>query len=173
MFIKSTTYFGDVKVEIHSEQTFEKCYANFWAVYNHQRILVSIFEYNLMGNKLLSCWDIVNTYPEINKIAQKAMIKNFSIKNSEVNKFFKYYFDKYSVNEQLIKEIFGVNDFEKIDIKTLVEQLSYPDLDFNFEDDIWTFCVDYGFLESYFDDDLRFEVSLNEKKEVIDFEIYQ
>ena len=171
IFIKPTKYFGNVEVKFTDIPNFDNIYASFWAVFNCQNILVSIFDYDIIGDKLALCWSIVDKYPEINKIAKKAMVKNFYEKESKVNEYFKYYFEKMAINEILIKKVFGVNDFERININNLIEQLNYPNLDFYFEDNILTFSVDYAFLENYFDDDVRLYVTFNEEQKVIDFEI--
>ena len=172
IFIKPTKYFGDVEVEVKEPDNKINGYASFLAEYNfEQNIFVSIYDYNIMGNKLPLCWNIVNKYTEINKIAKKAIIKNFSEENSIVKKYFEYFFEK-EVRKREVINMFEVNNFEELDIRRLVKRLSYPDLTFYFvEDTIWQFSLDYAFLEYIYDDDARLFVAFNEELKLIDFEI--
>ena len=173
VYTKSTKYFGNVEVKFDNYPNVGNGHASILAVLRHQdiyvsNIFVSIFNYNSMGDKLALCWDIIDKYLEINTIAINAMVEKYSEK---VKNILKNYFENNSVNNILIEKIFGVNDFEKINIKALVEKFKYPELHFYIIDSIWTFSVDYAFLETRFGDDIKICVTFNEELNVIGIEI--
>ena len=189
MFIKPTKYFGNVEVKFDDNPKFGNGSAFFWITFNYDDISVAIFDYNSMGDKLALCWDIVDKFPNISKIAKKEIVKNYSEANSVVKKYFKFFFEN-KVKKHTLFDIFGYDEtermgiyyddivkldmdelFKKLDIEVLAENLTCTDLDFYFEESILEFSVDYTFLENRFNDTPTLNITFNEKSEVIDFEI--
>ena len=172
--IRTTKYFGNVELEYDSDPDLCGC-VSFWTILNGQGILVSIYDYNNMGNKINLCWEIIDKYYEITKIAKNAIIENFQDKTGTVNHYFKYNFDKIkekNYGENII-DIFGVNDFEKINIQKIMEEISYPCLSFHFKDSVFSVSIDFTIIENArIEDDVILCVLMDKKLKVIGYEIY-
>lgn len=153
-----TKYFGEIELSIEEDRS----WADFDATYNGQEITVSFSDYNLYGDKLELCREIVDKYVEINEMAKKAILENFN-DNETVKYYFECHFDIFA-EEEIIK-IFGSKD--KLDIKKTVERLAYPDLLFGIDDAGINFSVDYKVSKEYSDEILC--VKMDEKLNITDF----
>ena len=171
--LRKTKYFGNIELSFDNSPEFENGWATFHAKLDGQIITVHIEDYNIWGDKLKLCWDFIDKYLEINEIAKNAIIKYFPEENCEVNNYFKYFYEnkikKYGKDK--IIEVFEVNDFKKLDIKTLIGKINYPGLSFNLEDGMITIYVEYTLLETFSDDDVSLYVLLDEELKIKDFEV--
>jgi hypothetical protein len=155
----TTKYFGEI--------TFDETDITFVSTdvkYEGREINISLSDFNIYGDKLKICLEIIDKYIEINGIAKKAIIDNFS-KNGMVNYYFECHFE--SLEEEKLIEIFGVKDFKKMDLKTVIEKMDYPNLLFGINNGELIASVDYMVSKEYSDEILC--VKINEKLNVIDF----
>ncbi|MCL2115826.1 MAG: DUF2004 domain-containing protein [Methanobrevibacter sp.] len=154
-----TKYFGKVIVDIsegHGNTDFK---------YNNQEINIFFSDYQLYEDKLEKCLEIIDKYVEIDKIAKKAIIESFP-KNETIKYYFECHFDIFE-EEQVLMEIFGVKNFQEMDIKKIVEQLKYPNLLFSLENNAINVSVDYMVSKKYSDEILC--VKIDEKLRIINF----
>ena len=158
----STKHFGEVELSIEEGGV----WADFDTVYNEQEITVSFSDYNIYGDKIKICWEIIDKYVELNEIAKKAIIENFPKKNGIVNYYFKCHFEDMLEDEELL-EIFDVKIFEELDIEKTVEKMEYPDLIFYIKDGKINFTVDYMVAKDYSDEILL--VIMDEELNVLGF----
>jgi hypothetical protein len=122
-------------------------------------------DFSIYGDKLAVCLEMIDQYIEMNEMAKKAIVENFS-ENETVNYYFAYHFESSLEEEELI-EIFGGKDFEKMDIKTVVEKMGCPDLLFGINDGELTVSVDYMVSKEYSDEILC--VKMDDQLNVTDF----
>ena len=153
-----TKYFGEIFIDETSD--FE--YID--VPYKDKEINISLADCDIYGDKLKTCIKILDKYTEINEIAKKAIIENFS-GNETIRYYFACHFD--ILEEELIQEIFGVKTFDKIDIKSIVEKLGEPSLLFGIDNNEINFSVDYKIAEEYSDEILC--VKMDEKLNITDF----
>jgi hypothetical protein len=139
-----TKYFGEISINENDDGN-----ADVDVIYNNQEINIFLYEYNLYGNKVNACLKIMDKYVEINEIAKKAILKNFN-EDKTIKYYFECHFDLLE-EEDLIK-IFGVNDFKKMGIESVVEKLEYPNLLFTIEDNEIAVSVDYEVSKEYSDE---------------------
>ena len=162
MAMISTKYFGEVELSIEEGGA----WADFDTAYNDQEITVSFSDYNIYGDKIKICWEIIDKYVELNEIAMKAIIESFPKKNGTVNYYFKCHFEDMLEDEELL-EIFDVKSFKKLDIERTVKKLGYPDLIFAIKDGEITFSADYMVSKEYSDEILL--VKMDKELNVIGF----
>jgi hypothetical protein len=161
-----TKYFGKI---IFYENNDDDDFAVTNVKYNNQEdIVIFLSGYSKYGDKMKVCLEIINKYVEINKIAKKAIIDNFT-ENKTINYYFEYHFN--ILEEEQLVEIFGVNNFEKFDITNIVSKLEYPYLFFSIKNNKITVSVEYMILKEYFDEELLrvLCVKIDEKLNVTDF----
>ena len=158
----TTKHFGEIELAIVEGGH----WADFVTMYNGQEITVSFSDYSIYGDKIKVCWEIIDKYIQINEIAKKAIIENFPHKKGLVNYYFKCHFEDMLEDEELM-EIFGVKNFNKLDIQKTVDKMEYPDLIFSIKDNKITFSVDYMVSKEYSDEILL--VIMDEELNVIDF----
>lgn len=132
--------------------------------YENQNIQIFLCEYENYGNKITECLTMLDKYVEINDIAKKAILENFS-KDETVNYYFECHFDILE-KEQLL-ELFGTTNFEEIDIKSVVNALKYPNLLFSIDDNQIELSVDYKLAKEYSDEILC--VKIDEKLNITEF----
>ena len=94
-----TRYFGDILVDEASD--FEYIDTE----YDGHEINISLSDCNRYGEKMGTCLDILDKYPEINEIAKKAILENFP-ENEIIRYYFECHFDV--LEEAPILEIFGL-----------------------------------------------------------------
>jgi hypothetical protein len=123
-----TKYFGEIIVNEDIEE--DGCaFAD--VKYNNQEIRIYFDNFNIYEDKNKICFNIINKYVEINEIAKKAIIENYSV-NKTIRYYFEYHFNNLEENE--LMEIFSVNNFYEMDIKNIVKKLKYPNLFFKIEE---------------------------------------
>jgi hypothetical protein len=154
----STKYFGEIVV------TEDNGHGNADVLYDNQEINIFLNDYNLYGDKVAVCLGILDKYVEINEIAKNAIVENF-IENETVNYYFECHFD--ILEEEHLLEIFGVNSFEEMDIKSIVEKLEYPNLLFSIANNEIEVSVDYMVSKEYSDEILC--VRMNETLNITGF----
>lgn len=120
----------------------------------------------LSGDKLTKALEFVDQYLEINAIAKNAIVENFDTDDT-VNDYFEYHFEDV-LDDDVLKEIFGTESFEELDIKKVVENMAYPNLTFWIDDDELMISLDYRVSKEYSDAILCIE--MDEDFEVIGFE---
>jgi hypothetical protein len=152
----ATKYFG--KIDIGGQGN--------TILYDDQEIRISLSDCSLYGDKVKVCLEIMDKYVEINEIAKNAILENFP-KNKIILGYFKDHFEDYGFTEEQIMEIFGVNNFEEMDIKNIVEQLEYPNLLFSMENDEIEVSVDYMVSKKYSDEILC--VKMDKQLNITDF----
>ena len=135
---------------------------------NGQEINICFNEFSLYRDKIQSCWDIVDQYDKLNDAAKNAIIEYFPQKKGAVNYYFKCHFEDDMLDDDELIEVFGVNNFKKIDIKSMVERMQYPDLNIwineNNELDV---CADYRVAPEYSDEILC--IKMDSKLNIIKF----
>lgn len=122
-------------------------------------------EYDAYGDKTKVCFDVIDRYLDLDKLAKKEIAKYFA-KNAIIKYYFECHFDILEDDELI--EIFGVNDFQKINIESVVEKLGLPDLLLGIDKhgEI-IISVDYQIAKDYSDEILC--IKMDEKFNVIDF----
>jgi len=115
-----TKHFGEIEFDETSNEI------DFDAIFNGQEINICFNEFSLYRDKIQLCWDIIDQYDKLNEIAKNAIIENFPQKKGVVNYYFKCHFEDDMLDEDELVEVFGVNNFKKIDIKNIVEKMNYP-----------------------------------------------
>jgi len=136
----STKYFGEIVV------IEEDGHGNTDVLFDNQEINIFLCDYNLYGDKVEVCLRIMDRYVEINEIAKNAILKNF-FENEIIKYYFECHFDV--LEEEHLREIFGVNSFEEMDVKNVVEKLKYPNLLFSIDNNEIAVSVDYMVSEEY------------------------
>jgi hypothetical protein len=157
----TTKYFGEVELLLDEAPV----WADFDTTYDGQDITVSFSDYGLYGDKIKLCWEIIDKYIEINEIAKKEIIECFN-KNENIQYYFKCHFEDMLEEDELI-EVFGVNNFDEINIKDVVEKMEYPNLLFGIKDGLINISVDYMVAKEYSDEILC--VRMDEELNVTDF----
>ena len=100
-----------------------------YAVYNGQEISLTIYPYSTFSDEELKiCCSIIDNYENLNFIARNAIIHHFP-KNDDIQEYFEYLFENYEKDELI--EIFGVTRLKNINIKNVVEKMSYPNFSFS------------------------------------------
>jgi hypothetical protein len=178
--MKKTKYFGEVELK-YGNNSYGNNHIFIYTDFKDQKISIYIENHDKFGDKRALVWELVDKYIEIHESAKKAIIENFPQKKSVVHTFFKKHFDDdfyfaqseiyHKYYKKLLIEKYGVTDFKKIDITSFIEKMYYPDLSFDFEDEIITIALDYYIYESGNDLDVKLNVLLDEKLNVKDFEI--
>ena len=141
-----TKHFGEIELSIEDDGI----WAYFDTMYNGQDITVVFANYKFYGDKINVCWEIIDKYDEINKIAKRAIVETFPKKEVSVNIYFKRLFENDMTEEELIN-VFGVKDFKNLNIKKTVEKFVCPNIIFNIEDDNIDFSVGYLLSKKYSD----------------------
>jgi len=154
----STKYFGEIVI------TEEDGHGSADVLYDNQKISIFLCDYNLYGDKVKVCLGIMDKYVEINEIAKKAILENF-IENETVKYYFECHFD--ILETEYLLEIFDVNSFEEMNIKSVVEKLEYPNLLFSIGNNEIKVSVDYMVSKEYSDEILC--VRIDEKLNITDF----
>ena len=154
-----TKYFGNIIIDVDSDG-----HGDTDVMYEDKEINIFLSEYSLYGDKVKVCLEIIDRYIELNEIAKKAMLENFT-ENKTINYYFECHFD--ALEKEDLMEIFGVDEFQKMDIKKVIERLEYPNLLFSIENGEIKVSVDYKISEAYSDEILC--VKIDEKLNVIDF----
>ena len=147
-----TRYFGDILVDEASD--FEYIDTE----YDGHEINISLSDCNRYGEKMGTCLDILDKYPEINEIAKKAILENFP-ENEIIRYYFECHFDV--LEEAPILEIFGVSAFDELDAGKAIENLEYPNLLFGIDEGEINFSVDYKVSEEYSDEILCVKMDKN------------
>jgi hypothetical protein len=155
----TTKYFEEIIIDVDDEG-----HGDVDVSYNNQEINIFLDYYKNYGDKVKVCLEIMDKYIEINEIAKKAILENFS-ENETVNYYFECHFD--ILEEEQLLEIFGVNNFQEMEIKNILEKFKYPNLLFSIENNKITVSVDYMISNEYSDEILC--VRLDEKLNVINF----
>jgi hypothetical protein len=160
-----TKYFG--KIIIDEDEDGDGVAA---VKYNNQEINIFFDEYSKYGDLMKVCLELIDQYVEIHEVA-KGVFHGFNW-NAMIKFYFEYHFD-YLEEEQLV-EIFGVNNFEKIDITNIVSKLEYPNLYFimdeiDEDEDGITVSVDYIFSKEYSGEKLC--IIMDEELNVMDIKI--
>jgi hypothetical protein len=137
-----TKYFGEINIDQTSDFEFIEL------VYKNKEIDVSLDQCNMYGDKLTVCLEMINQYEEIDKMAKRALIENFS-KNKTIEDYFRSHFD--DLGEEIIIELFDTKDFEFIDIERTVEKFGYPNFLFSMDDGEINLSVDYMISKEYSD----------------------
>jgi hypothetical protein len=157
-----TKYFGEIVYDETSNEI------DFDVTFNGQEINICFNEFSLYRDKIQSCWDIIDQYDKLNEIAKNAIIEYFPQEKGAVNYYFKCHFEDDMLDENELIEVFGVNNFKKINIKNVVEKMKYPDLNIwinkNNELDV---CSDYKIVPDYSDEILC--ITMDEKLNIIKF----
>jgi hypothetical protein len=148
-----TKYFGTIAINENSG--FESINVE----YANNKINISLADCNFYGDKLKVCLDIIDNYIELNEIAKMTILDNLDVKS-----FFNRHFD---LLEEEITEIFGVKDFNDIEVKEVIEKLNYPDLFFDIQNNEIQVSVDYHFSSKYSDEILC--VKMDEQFSIVDF----
>jgi hypothetical protein len=158
-----TKYFGEILIDETRD------FVSIDVTYKNNIISISLSNCNIYKDKLKKCLEILDNYIEINEIAKKAIRENFP-ENKTIKYYFKNYFELLDKKERI--EIFGVNNFNKFDITKTVENLKYPDLLFNIDNNEITVSVDYKVAKGFVDEILEeiLSVRMNEELKVIEFE---
>jgi hypothetical protein len=158
----TTKYFGEITFDETKDEI------DFDVTFNGQNVNICFNEVSLYRDKIQLCWDIIDQYDKLNEIAKKAIIEYFPQKDGAVNYYFKCHFEDDMLDEEELVEIFGVKNFEKIDIKNVVEKMEYPDLNIwinkNNELDV---CPDYKIAPEYSDEILC--IKMDSKFSLIEF----
>jgi len=156
-----TKYFGNIVIDETGE------FESIDLKYKDKEIRISLYKCNVYGNKLKNCLEIIDKYIEINEIAKKAILENYS-KNKIIEDYFRDHFEDYSFEEEKIVEIFGVNTFSDFNAKKTIEELEYPNLLFSMEENNEIkISVDYQVSKKYSDEILC--VKIDEKLNIIEF----
>jgi hypothetical protein len=150
-----TKYFGEITVD---DEDFSD------VVYENTDINIFFSDMKLYDDKVKICIDMLDKYLEINNIAKKSIIENFS-KNELIYYYFECHFD--ALEKEELCKIFGTDDFKKLDIEKIVNGLNYPDLIFIIEDGEIQLSVDYMVSKEYSDEILC--VKIDEKLNVVDY----
>lgn len=151
--------FGDIVISLEDDD------ASVELQLENQDIFFFFTEYAFYGDKAPVCLEVIDKYLEMNQIAKKEIIEYFS-KNATIRYYFECHFDMLE-QEELI-EIFGVDDFLKIDIESVVTKLGYPDLLLGIQKSgEIIISVDYQISKEYSDEILC--VKMDENFNVVDF----
>ena len=132
--------------------------------YKGHQINAFFTDFNLYGDKVKVCLEILDKYLEINEIAKKAILKNFS-ENEIIRYYFECHFD--ILEEEQLIEIFSVANFQQMDIESVVEKLEYPNLLFTIKDNKISVSIDYMISKKYSDEILC--VKLDEESNITGF----
>ncbi|MDR2689978.1 MAG: DUF2004 domain-containing protein [Azoarcus sp.] len=159
----TTKYFGEIELAIDEDGG----WAEFDIIFNGHEITVSLSDYGNYADKTKVCWEIIDKYVEIHEITEKAIIENFPKKDGTVNFYFGYHFNNDAMDEETLLEVFGVKNFEELDIKTAVEKMGYPDLLFGIDEGKINFSVDYMVSKEHSDEILC--VKMDEELNIIGF----
>ncbi|MDR0355550.1 MAG: DUF2004 domain-containing protein [Deltaproteobacteria bacterium] len=157
-FTFTTKCFGDITI------VEKDSHGNVNIIYDNHEINIFLCNYNLYGEKVKLCLEIMDKYVEINEIGKKAILKNFN-ENEIIKYYFECYFDIF--DEEQLLEIFETNQFEELDIENVVEKLEYPNLLFDIKDNEITISVDYMVSKEYSDEILC--VRMDEKLNITGF----
>jgi hypothetical protein len=155
----STKYFGEVVIAVDNDG-----HGDTDVKYNNQEINIFLNDYNIYGDKVNVCLEIMDKYVEINDMAKKAIQDNF-VENETLKYYFECHFD--ILEEAQLMEIFNTNKFKDIDINNVVEKLEYPNLLFSIEDNEIQVSVDYMISKEYSDEILC--VRMDEKLNITGF----
>ena len=156
-----TKYFGNIFIDETGE------FESIDLKYKDKEIRISLYKCNVFGNKSKNCLEMIDKYIEINEIAKKAILENYS-KNKIIEDYFRDHFEDYSFEEEKIVEIFGVNTFSDFNAKKTIEELEYPNLLFSMEENNEIkISVDYQVSKKYSDEILC--VKIDEKLNIIEF----
>jgi hypothetical protein len=156
----TTKYFGEIIIDVD-----DNGHGDTDVSYNNnQEINIFLSDYNDYGDKIKICLEIMDKYIEINEMAKKAIIEHFD-ENETIKYYFECHFD--ILEEEQIMEIFGVDNFQEMDIKNIVEKLEYPNLLFSKRNDGISVSVDYKISKEYSDEILC--VRMDEKLNITDF----
>lgn len=148
-----TKYFGNILIDVDDDG-----HGGADLVYDGQSIDIFLSEFDSYGDKKEVCLEILDKYVEINEVARRAILENFS-SDETVNYYFKCHFD--ILDEEDLRDVFGVDEFDEIDIKNVVERLEYPDLLFGIEGSAIEFSVDYMVAKEYSDEILCVKMDEN------------
>jgi hypothetical protein len=120
-----TKYFGDIVVSrLESAEIIS-------VEYNGSNIDIYFFwTISADETNLKKCIEILDKYDEIYQNAKKIIISNFQ-HDKLLKNYIRDFFD--NLEKQKAFEIFGVNNFEEINIEEFVEKIAYPDLLFSDE----------------------------------------
>jgi hypothetical protein len=154
----TTKYFGEIIINENDG------HGDTDVKYNNQEINIFLSDYNNYGDKVKVCLKIMDKYVEMNEIAKKAILENF-MENETIKYYFECHFD--ILEKEQLMEIFGVDNFEKMDIRNVVEKLKYPNLLFSIQDNEISVSVDYMVSKEYSDEILC--VRMDEKLNIINF----
>jgi hypothetical protein len=133
-------YFGELIVNGN-----EEC-GSFDVKYNNHPINLLIGDFNTYGNKIKTCFNIIDKYYEITEDIK------YTIRHSE---------EALSIIQSFFNNNVEINDF--------INQLQYPNINFELVDDLVHFWVRYN--QIIFDKITMFTVEINENFEVIGYYI--
>lgn len=154
-----TKYFGNII--INKDDSSGDCDVKF----KDKDISIFFADYNLYGDKIKVCLEIIDKYIELHEIAKKTILESFA-KNDTLNYYFECHFDL--LEKADLVEFFGVDEFQKINIRDVVKKMTYPNLLFSIEDNEIEVSVDYKILEDYYSDEILC-VKMDERLNVINF----
>jgi dephospho-CoA kinase len=83
---------------------------------------------------------MLDKYVEMDETVRRYMIENLH-KIAQIYHYFKNQFDE--MRDERLIEAFGTKTFEDLDIKKVVEQMKYPNVQFCIEDDELNIVLNY------------------------------
>jgi len=153
-----TKYFGKIIIENYGGHGASNLKCD-----NHE-IRIFLADFDTYGTKVKTCLEILDKYLEINEIAKKAILENFT-ENEIIKYYFECHFDV--LEKDKLMEIFGIVNFQEMDMKSVVEKLEYPNLLFSIENNKINVSIDYMVSEKYSDEILC--VKMDEKLNITGF----
>ncbi|MCL2157572.1 MAG: DUF2004 domain-containing protein [Methanobrevibacter sp.] len=154
----NTKYFQQIDID---ESSFSE---SIDVKFKNKLINIYLSDCNIYGEKIKTFLEIIDRYTEINKIAKNAILENFT-KNDIIQYYFQCHFD--ILEEEKVFKIFEVKTWEEFDLKKVVDELDYPDLLFQIENNKIIFSVDYQVSKEFSDEILC--VKMDEKLKVTGF----
>jgi hypothetical protein len=134
-----TKYFGDFTID----ETNKNGYYDM--VFKGQKMYISLKDAEvgssqLCGDYLKKAFGMLDKYVEMDETVRRYMIKNLH-KIAQIYHYFKNQFDE--MRDERLIEAFGTKIFEDLDIKKVVEQMKYPNVQFCIEDDELNIVLNY------------------------------
>jgi hypothetical protein len=135
MTVYKTKHFGKLTIDENNNK--ERAFLR----YKETIIGISMFNCNKYGENIKICFEIIDKYFEINEMGKKAIMENFD-KNENIKKYFRNMFNTYG--EKGFIEIFGIEKIEKLNIKKIIREIHYPDINFDIENDKIILSINYN-----------------------------
>lgn len=156
----NTKYFGELDIEVENGD------GSAFTSYDGQKLYFYFANFKSYGAKINVCLNVLDRYLQICEMAKAAIVQNFN-KNETVRYYFECHFDV--LESDTLTEIFGTDEFEKLDVKKIVRNFGYPNLLFGFAEDKkeLEISVDFKVAPEYSDEILC--VKMDENLNVTDF----